>query len=142
MVCSSVQYDEDGAVRVLFGQTYQAPDGVLEAERTITVSGVWRVEHRNEIIAGSGDLDDPGREERLKVMAGNRLDRAEVSHPGFDLTLYLDDGLVIRCFPCDSVEYAEDPPDGDEIAIPWWIDGVGIPDDWEAPNEAFFEQHG
>lgn len=140
MRCAAVHV-EDEVVRLLFGETHEAADGILEADRTIVVSSVWRVEQDDDIVAASGDLDDPERSVGLNRLIGNRLDRAEVSHPGYDLTLYLDNGLIVRCFPCDSLEFAEDVESEDEVAVSWWVDGVGIPDDWEAVNEAFFEQH-
>lgn len=88
--------------------------------------------------AACGDADDPAGRDNLEPLVGQLLQRVQVSHPGFDLALFLGEGHVVRCFPCDSREFAEELED-DEIAFAsWWVDGVGVPDDWEAPNEAFY----
>ena len=79
---------------------------------------------------------------RLNRLLGSKLVRAEVSHPGFDLSLVLSDEFTVRCFPCDSLQHAEDPPEEREVFVAWWVDGIGIPDDWEEPNEAFFDESG
>lgn len=140
MPCSAVEFDEDeGLLTLLFGRVNERGD-VLEADRAVSLTGVWRVERGDEIIAASGDLEDPGRSERLQYLDGNNLIQADVSRPGFDLALHLSGGYVVRCFPCDSLQYSEDPPEGEEIFVAWWVDGVGVPDDWEEPNAAFYEE--
>jgi hypothetical protein len=141
MPCSAVEIDEDeGLLSLLFGETFQGPAGALEAERVVSMLGVWRVEHGDEIIAASGDVDDSERRARLARLAGKTLIRVEVSRPGFDLALVFSEQLTARCFPCDSIQYEEDPPEDDEVFVAWWVDGIGIPSDWEEANEAFFEE--
>lgn len=141
MPCTAIEFDEnDMLLTLLFGEVKDTPDGTLEAERAISMTGVWRVEHGEEIIAGSGDLEDPDRSQRLERMQNATLTRVDVSHPGFDLALHFSNGVVVRCFPCDSLQYSEDPPEGEDIFVAWWVDGVGVPDDWEEPNEAFYEE--
>lgn len=141
MPCSAVEFDEEeGLLTLLFGQVQDLENGMLEADRAISVTGVWRVERDEEIIAGSGDLEDPGRAERLQGIVDKNLIQADVSHPGFDLALHLSGGYVVRCFPCDSLQYSEDPPEDEDVFVAWWVDGVGVPDDWEEPNEAFYEE--
>lgn len=140
MTCSSVDLDlEAGSLSLAF---YQArldldPDFV-EPERAISISGVWRVEQEDEILAASGDVNDPERDARLDRLVGRDLVRVDVSHPGYDLALHMTGPIIVRCFPCDSLQFDEDPPEDDEIFVSWWVDGIGVPNDWEEPNEAFF----
>lgn len=141
MTCSAVEMEEDaGLLTLLFGQVEEIADDELEADRAISLAGVWRVEQGEEIIAASGDAEDEGRQERANRLVGARLVRLDVSHPGFDLALHLTDGLTVRCFPCDSLQYSEDPPENEDIFVSWWVDGAGVPDDWEEPNAAFYEE--
>lgn len=142
MTCSAIELDEDeGLLSLHFGELFKGPGDLIEAERTISMLGVWRVEHGDEIVAASGDVGDSERKSRLGRLVGKSLIRVEVSRPGFDLALVFAEGLTARCFPCDSTQYLEEPPeDDDEMFVAWWIDGVGIPSDWEEPNEAFFAE--
>jgi hypothetical protein len=140
MICSAVELDDEDTLLLHFGATQTAPDGQLEAERTISLAGVWRVERADEVRAASGDNEDDASRENLKPLVGTLLQRVQVSHPGFDLTLELSEGHVVRCFPCDSGEFAEEVEGDEEAIIAWWVDGIGIPDDWEEPNDAFFEE--
>lgn len=141
MPCTAVEFDEeDGLLTLLFGDVQELGEGLVEADRAISLTGVWRVERGGEILAASGDVEDATRTERLQFLVGNRLIQADVSHPGFDLALHMGGNYVVRCFPCDSLQYSEDPPEEEEIFVAWWVDGVGVPDDWEQPNEAFYEE--
>jgi len=140
MICSAVELDEEGSLLLHFGETQTSPEGHLEAERTIALAGVWRVERADEVRAASGDSDDELSREQLKPLVGALLQRVQVSHPGFDLTLELSEEHVVRGFPCDSREFAEEVAGDEEAVIAWWVDGIGIPDDWETPNDAFFEE--
>lgn len=90
--------------------------------------------------AASGDADDPAGRDNLEPLVGQLLQRVQVSHPGFDLALFLGEGHVVRCFPCDSREFAEELDDDELAFASWWVDGVGVPDDWEEPHEAFFTE--
>lgn len=141
MPCTAVEFDEaEALLTLLFGEVRDGPKGILEADRAISMTGVWRIEHEDEVIAGSGDLEDPDRALRLERLKDATLAQADVSHPGFDLALHLSNGVVVRCFPCDSLQYSEDPPEDEGIFVAWWVDGVGVPEDWEEPNEAFYEE--
>lgn len=143
MTCSAIELDEEeGLLSLLFGELFQGPDGTVEAERSISMLGVWRVEHADEIVAASGDVGDSEREARLTRLVGKSLIQVEVSRPGFDLALVFAEDLTARCFPCDSIQYLEEPSEEGEVLVAWWVDGVGIPSDWEEPNEAFFEERG
>lgn len=131
-VCSAVEVEE-ATLHLHFGATQPDADGMLSAERTVSMHGVWRVEKAEEIVAGSGDLENTDAASRLAFMIGTTLERFEVSQPSFDLDLYFSDQIVVRSFPCNSREYAEDDDitDDADITVSWWIDGVGVPDDWE-----------
>ena len=139
MSCSAVEFDMEGNVLVL---EFYSPEFGVETEsrdpdRIISISGVWRLEQEDTILAGSGDVDDPERSNRLDRLVGRELVRVDVSHPGYDLALHLTGPYIVRCFPCDSLQFGEDPPT-DGVFVSWWIDGAGVPDDWEEPNDAFF----
>jgi hypothetical protein len=140
LTCAAVELDDDATLLLHFGTTQPAPDGRLDAERTIALAGVWRVERGDEVRTASGDADEPAGRDNLEPLVGQLLQRVQVSHPGFDLALFLGEDHVVRCFPCDSREFAEDPENGETAFASWWVDGVGVPDDWEAPNEAFFTE--
>jgi hypothetical protein len=133
--CSAVRTDGEQMLSLHFGEFTEGLDGEIEAERTITMEGAWRVEQGSEVLAGSADPDDE-REEFLDQLIGVTLERFEVSRPGYDLTLYLHDGFVVRCFPVDSLEYAEQVEDPEDVQVSWWVTGDGIPDDWESANTA------
>jgi hypothetical protein len=133
--CSVVEFDEDGLLNIHFGETQLDEEGYLEAERTISILGTWRLESGPVVAAASGDLDDPARVTNLDRLVGQTLVEAVAEPPGYDLTLTFSNELVVRCFPCAAVEFTEDIDDDDEAVISWWLDGVDMPDDWEEPNE-------
>ncbi|CAN5618103.1 hypothetical protein BH23CHL2_BH23CHL2_24860 [soil metagenome] len=143
MSCTAIDYDyEANALTLSFNRAgYGAESGSLEAERMISLSGVWRLEQEDEVLAASGDVEDPERQAHLERLTGRELVRVDVSHPGYDLVLHLTGPYIVRCFPCDSLQFGEDPPD-DDVYVSWWVDGVGVPQDWEEPNEAFFSRKG
>ncbi len=131
-ICRAVEIDDE-TLHLHFGTTQPDEDGVLTAERSISMHGVWRVEKEGDVVAGSGDLDVADIVSRLAVLSGAGLERYEISRPGFDLDLYFTGQLIVRAFPCDSREYAEDDDIDAEadLTVSWWVDGDGIPDDWE-----------
>jgi hypothetical protein len=133
MRCSGVQSDGEQLLSLLFGELNEAPDGHIEGEMTISLEGAWRVEHGNEVIVGSKDPDDE-REPFLQELVDRTLERFDIARPGYDLTLIFHDAYVIRCFPIDSLEHAEEIEDPDDVEVSWWVTGTGIPDDWETPN--------
>ena len=133
--CSAIRTDGGTMLSLHFGEFRESPDGEIEAERTITVEGAWRLESAVEVIAAAKDPDDE-RLEFLELLVGRTLDGFDVTRPGFDLTLSFQEGYVARCFPVDSLEYAEEVEDLEDIEVSWWITGAGIPDDWESANEA------
>ncbi len=139
MACASVEFDQEANILTLL--LYEARFGIEteygEPERAISMSGIWRIEQEDTIIAASGDLNDPDRELHLDRLVGRELVRADVSHPGYDLSLHFTGPFIVRCFPCDAMQFNEDPTD-DEIFVSWWVDGIDVPDDWEEPNAAFF----
>lgn len=141
MTCGGVEFDAETATLTIFLYTpnFERGDASDEPERAISIHGVWRVEQEDAILAASGDLHDPLREAHLDRLVGRELVRADVSHPGFDLALHFTGPFIVRGFPCDSLQFGEDPPEGDDIFVSWWVDGIGVPDDWEEPNEAFYE---
>jgi hypothetical protein len=129
--CAAVRTDGEQLVSLYFGELRDVGDELeLDAERVITLDGAWRLEQGDSIIAASEDPDDE-REEFLNELVGKELARFEVTRPGYDLALYFEDGLLVRCFPIDSLEYADDIEDPDDAEISWWVDGDGVPDDWE-----------
>jgi hypothetical protein len=128
--CSIVETDGGTLMSLHFGETTAAADGLIEAEHTITMQGAWRVERGGEVVAGSADPDDE-RSEMLSRLTGKTLERFDVSRPGYDLTLNFDDDIVIRCFPVDSLEYADDVEDPEDVEVSWWVTGREVPDDWE-----------
>lgn len=136
MTCSAVEV-ADATLRLHFGATHQDEDGLLAADRTISMHGVWRVEKSGEIVAGSGDLDAGSVAATLAFISGARLEQFEVGHPGFDLDLILSGQIVVRSFPCNSGEYADEDglEDDTSLTVSWWIDGVGVPEDWEEPYD-------
>jgi hypothetical protein len=131
-ICSAVEVEE-ATLHLHFGATQPDEDGMLAAERTISMHGVWRIERAEEIVAGSGDLESASAASRLAFITGTTLERFEVSQPGFDLDLFFNGRIVVRSFPCNSHEYAQDDEieDDADITVSWWIDGAGVPDDWE-----------
>lgn len=135
MRCSAVETDGAMMMSLHFGKTSEDEDGVVSAERTITLEGAWRVERASEVITASADPDDE-REEFLAELLEKTLERFEVSRPGYDLTLMFHDALVVRCFPIDSMEYADDVEDPEDVEVSWWVTGEGIPDGWETPKTA------
>lgn len=135
MRCSAVETDGAAMISLHFGDAREEEDGGLSAERTITLEGAWRVERGNEIIAASADPDDE-REEFLAELLEKTLERFDVSRPGYDLALMFYDALVVRCFPVDSLEYADEVDDPEDVEVSWWVTGDGIPDDWETPKTA------
>lgn len=143
MSCSSVDFDFEANTLTL--SFYRAEFGVETQasgpQRMISISGVWRIEQEDTVVAASGDINDPERGAHLDRLVGRELVRADVSHPGFDLALHLTGPYVVRCFPCDAMQFGDDPPGGD-IFVTWWVDGIGVPEDWEEPNEAFFDTRG
>lgn len=126
MTCNGLQIDDD-LLLIHFGP----PD------RTITLHGTWRAERGDEVIAGSGDVDPDDIPEALQRLVGSTLQRTEVDRPGFDLTLHFNGGLTIRCFPCNSTQFAADSPEDDDDYLPvsWWIEGEDVPPDWETFND-------
>jgi hypothetical protein len=140
MSCSSITFDGESSTLTLtlYTATYDAEPDSVEPERAISLSGVWRIEQEDEILAASGDLNDPDRNSHLDRLVGRELVRADVSHPGYDLALHFTGPYIVRCFPCDAMQFGEDPPANDEVFVSWWVDGIGVPEDWEEPNEAFF----
>jgi hypothetical protein len=140
MTCSSISFDEESSTLslTLYTALYDIEPDAVEPERAISMSGVWRIEQEDEILAASGDLNDPERDVRMDRLVGRELVRADVSHPGYDLSLHFTGPYILRCFPCDSMQFGEDPPDSGEVFVSWWVDGIGVPEDWEEPNEAFF----
>lgn len=143
MSCTAIDYDyEANALTLSFNRAgYGVESGSLESERMISLAGVWRLEQEDEVLAASGDVEDPERQAHLERLTGRELVRVDVSHPGYDLALHLTGPYVVRCFPCDSLQFGEDPPD-DDVYVSWWVDGVGVPQDWEEPNEAIYSREG
>jgi hypothetical protein len=132
--CALVRADEGALVTLFFGETNESPDGDWDAERMISFDGAWRLEQGAGVLAGSEDPTDE-REEFLDELEGKTLERYEVTRPGFDLELTFSEGYVVRCFPVDSLEYAEEVEHPDDAEVSWWVSGVGVPDDWETGRE-------
>src|SRR4051794_6587645 len=128
--CAAIETNGEQMLSLYFGETSDTDEGEIEAERTITMEGAWRVERGIEVIAGSMDPDDE-REPYIEELIGKTLERFDVIRPGYDLILYFQDGYVTRCFPIDSLEYAEDVEDEEDVEVSWWVTGRGVPDDWE-----------
>ena len=133
--CSAVETDGAAMVSLHFGEAREDGDGGVIADRTVTLDGAWRIERGGDIIAGSADPDEE-REEFLSELLDKTLERFDVTRPGYDLTLMFHDAIIVRCFPVDSIEYAEDVEDPDDVEVSWWVTGEGIPDDWETPKTA------
>jgi hypothetical protein len=133
MQCSAVSSDGATMLSLYFGDVTESFDGEIDAERTITVEGSWRIERGNEIIAGSAEPDEE-RTDSVASLVGRSLERFEVTRPGYDLLLYLSDSIIVRCFPVDSMEYAEAVEDPEDVEVSWWVTGRDIADDWETPR--------
>ena len=133
MQCAAVSSDGATMLSLYFGDVTESFDGEIDAERTITVEGSWRIERGNEIIAASADPDEE-RTDSIASLVGASLERFEVTRPGYDLALYLSDSTVLRCFPVDSMEYAEAVEDPEDVEVSWWVTGRDIADDWETPR--------
>lgn len=115
---------------IYFGEVTESFDGEIDAERSITVDGAWRIERDMEIIAGSADPDNE-RTDSVTALIGAVLERFDITRPGYDLSLFFTGGIIVRCFPIDSMEYAEDVEDPEDVEVSWWVTGQGIADDWE-----------
>lgn len=135
MRCSLVRHDEETLVTLIFGATRETPDGDIQGEREISFDGAWRLEQGSEVLAGSDDPPED-REPYLEELEGTTLEHAEVSRPGYDLTLTFSEGYVVRCFPIDSLEFADEVDHPDDAEVSWWVSGFDVPDDWETPREA------
>jgi len=133
MQCSAVSSDGAAMLSLYFGELTETFDGEIDAERTITVDGSWRIERGNEIIAGSADPDEE-RTDSVAALVGASLERFDIARPGYDLSLFLGDSIVVRCFPVDSMEYAEAVEDPEDVEVSWWVTGREIADDWETPR--------
>jgi hypothetical protein len=133
MQCSAVSSDGGSMLSLYFGEVTESFDGEIDAERTITVDGAWRIEQGSEVIAGSSDPDEE-RTDALASVIGASLEHFDVSRPGYDLTLFLSNGIVVRCFPVDSIQYADAVEDPEDVEVAWWVTGRDIPDDWETPR--------
>jgi hypothetical protein len=133
MQCSAVSSDGATMLSLFFGEVTESFDGEIDGERSITVEGSWRIERGSEIIAASADPDEE-RTESVASLVGTSLERFEVTRPGYDLSLYLSDNIVLRCFPVDSMEYAEAVEDPEDVEVSWWVTGRDIADDWETPR--------
>ena len=129
--CRVVRTDGEALVSIYFGELRGSgnPDDP-DAERIISLDGAWRIEQGDTVIAAAADPDEE-REEDLHQLVDKRLERFEVSRPGFDLTLYFEEDLIARCFPVDSLEYSDEVDDPEDAEVSWWVDGDGVPDDWE-----------
>lgn len=134
MRCGLVRQDDETLISLYFGEITETPADEPEAERVISFDGAWRLEQGAGILAGSDDPPDE-REEFLDELEDKTLERFEVSRPGFDLTLIFSDGYVVRCFPTDSLEYAEEVDHPDDTEVSWWVSGGDVPDDWETARE-------
>lgn len=132
--CSMVETDEESLLSLHFGETTEATDGLIEAEHTISMRGAWRVERDSAVVAGSADPDDE-RAEAIDDLVGRELQRFEIARPGYDLTLVFDGDVLVRCFPIDSLEHADEVEDPEDVEVSWWVTGHGIPDDWETGRE-------
>ncbi len=141
MSCSAVEFDYENNTLTLafYLSDFSHDTASMEPQRLISLAGVWRVEQDDDILAASGDVDDPERGAHLDRLVGRELVRADVSHPGYDLALHLTGPYIVRCFPCDALQFGDDPP-GDDVFVTWWVDGIGVPEDWEEPNDAFFAE--
>ncbi len=137
MTCNAMLIDEDSLL-IHFGPPRVEGEDTVDARRTITLHGVWRVEQGDNVIAGSGDIDQNAIPETVRQLVGATLERVEVDHPGFDLALHFNGGLTIRCFPCDSTQFAAEFPedDDDHLPVSWWVEGDDVPSDWEAFHDA------
>ena len=134
LTCSGLHVQET-LLQIHFGNLHRGDQGILDADRTISLYGVWRVEHRDNVAAGSGDLDETATLAALSILKNTNLERFEVGKPGFDLDLYFSGGITVHCFPCDSSEFDSDIEDDTDFPISWWIDGIGVTDDWEEPHD-------
>jgi hypothetical protein len=134
LTCDAVRSDGETLVSLYFGELREVGEDEPEAERIISISGAWRIEQGEQVLAGADDPDDE-REEYIQELVGRELERYEVSRPGYDLALFLSEGIVVRCFPIDSLEYATEVDDPEEVEISWWVDGDGVPDDWETGRD-------
>lgn len=101
-----------------------------EGQLSILMDGAWRIEVDAQIVAGSSDPDDE-RQDALDTLAGATLEAADVERPGYDLRLRLSGNIIIRCFPIDSLQYADEVEDPEDTEVAWWVSGDGIADDWE-----------
>ena len=135
LTCSDIHVQE-ALLQIHFGDLLPGPDDTIDAERTISMYGVWRVQHQDTIIAGSGDLDETSTSFALELLKNVTLERFDVARPGFDLTLHFSGGVMIRSFPCDSNEFEENIEEETDFPISWWVDGLGVTDDWEEPYDA------
>jgi hypothetical protein len=131
---SLVRTDAERLLSIHFGEYAESFDGDVDSERSITVDGAWRVEHGPEVIAAAADPADE-RMEFLEELVGKTLERFEVTRPGYDLHLFFSDDYVVRCFPIDSIEYAEEVMVAEDVEVSWWVTGHGVPDDWETAND-------
>lgn len=133
MTCSGVETDGERMLALHFGEG--------ETERSILMDGAWRIAMNGHVLVASADPDDE-RLEMLTMLHAARLEAAEVERPGYDLRLLLRHAdahqdaesaeIVVRCFPIDSLQYAEAVEDPEDAEVAWWVSGNGIADDWES----------
>jgi hypothetical protein len=74
----------------------------------------WRLDGREAVLASWLDSSEPNGaiDTEMKALMGQTVERAEVSRPGLDLTIYFDGGSVLQIFP-DQV----DAEQGDNYAL-------------------------
>jgi hypothetical protein len=91
------------ALRIDFRHLVENPTGRIRHRKTGSlwidpnVCGV-RLERSGDVVAASGDSSEKVLAE-FKQLVGKTLVRIEVAPPGGDTNFFIEDGLLLRCFP-------------------------------------------
>ncbi len=103
--------------------------GVQESPYSLVCECWWRLERREDVIAGSGD-EQAAIEARIAVLRGRRLEDVETFLPSYTARLAFDGGLALWIFPDDSRQLSSEGGDVDNAD--WYVISRALVDGREA----------
>ena len=102
-----------------------------EHEKGLTSEYPWRLETREQVIAGSKDRDKELLKERIKVCEGIRVRTTHVFRPSFMVQVVFENDLRLWLFP-DSFKHYD--PNRGYATTSWYLTGYAYTSDgdgWE-----------
>ena len=100
-------------------------------EKGLVTECPWRLETREQVIAGSKDRDKEPLKERIKVCEGIRVRTTHVFRPSFMVQVVFENDLRLWLFP-DSFKHYD--PNRGYAATSWYLTGYAYTSDgdgWE-----------